>query len=158
MEYICIGKIITTHGLKGEMKLRSLFEYKDKVFKVGNLLYFGDGFERHEILSYRHHQDYDMVIVNDIDTIDKAILYKQKKVYITRDLLDEEDILNSDLIGLKVMFENSKIGYVLDVVDYGNNVLLKLSNGKYIPKNNNFISKIDLKNKTIILQNVEGLL
>lgn len=158
MEYIYIGKIITTHGLKGEMKLTSDFSYKDKVFKINNKLYVGENYEEHIIKSYRHHQDYEMVILNDIDDIDKAIKYKQKKVYITRDILDEEDILDSDLIGLKVLFNNKEIGIISDVVDYGNNILIKLSNGKLIPKNNNFISKIDLKNKTIILQNVEGLL
>lgn len=32
MEYVCIGKLVNTHGIKGEVKLLSNFEYKDKAF------------------------------------------------------------------------------------------------------------------------------
>ena len=38
MEKIYIGKITSTHGIKGELKIKSNFEFKDKVFKVGNKL------------------------------------------------------------------------------------------------------------------------
>lgn len=31
MEYVCIGKLVNTHGIKGEVKLLSNFEYKNKV-------------------------------------------------------------------------------------------------------------------------------
>ena len=32
MDYIKIGKIVNTHGIKGEVRLLSKFPYKDKVF------------------------------------------------------------------------------------------------------------------------------
>ena len=49
MEYIYVGRIITTHGLNGEMKIRSNFKYKDQAFKVGNKIYIGLTREEHEI-------------------------------------------------------------------------------------------------------------
>ena len=41
MKYIYIGDIVNTHGLKGEVRLISDFEYKKKVFKKGFKLYIG---------------------------------------------------------------------------------------------------------------------
>ena len=36
MNKIAIGKYVTTHGIKGEIRIKSDFNEKDKVFKVGN--------------------------------------------------------------------------------------------------------------------------
>lgn len=159
MDYINIGKIITTHGLKGEIKITSSFSLKDQVFKKGFFVYLGENYEKHEILNYRKHQNYDMVILDKIDDIDKAISYKMKNVYILRsDLLLENNYLDTDLINLNVIYNNKKIGFVKDIVDAGSgNLLILLDNGKYIPKNNNFIEKVCLEKKEIYLKNVEGL-
>ena len=40
-DYVYIGRITNTHGLKGEVKIRSNFDYKDRVFKEGFTLYIG---------------------------------------------------------------------------------------------------------------------
>ena len=34
MEKVYIGKIVNTHGIKGELRILSDFEFKDKAFKV----------------------------------------------------------------------------------------------------------------------------
>ena len=36
MEYIYIGKIVNTHGIKGEVRIISDFKYKNEVFKIDN--------------------------------------------------------------------------------------------------------------------------
>ena len=36
MDFVYIGELVNTHGLKGEVKIISDFKEKDKVFKVGN--------------------------------------------------------------------------------------------------------------------------
>jgi len=160
MDYINIGKIITTHGLNGEVKITSNFKFKEQVFIKEFILFIGESFEEHKILSYRKHQNYDMVILDKIDTIDKAIKYKQKKVYIKRSDLDlNNNYLDEDLINMDAYYNNEKIGIIKRIVDAGNNnLLIMLDNGKYIPKNDNFIECVDLKNKKVILKNVEGLL
>ena len=35
---VYIGKVVSTHGIKGEIKIISDFEYKDRVFVVGKKL------------------------------------------------------------------------------------------------------------------------
>lgn len=161
MDYVVVGRIITTHGLKGEMKIRSNFKYKDQVFSVGSSLYIGTSKEYHEILSYRIHKDYDMVIVSDIDDIDKAISYKQQLVYVKRSdiKLGINEYLDEDLIGLCAYFNDVKVGIILSITDEGNNnLVMKLDNGKIIPKNSNFILDVNLDQKRINLKNVEGLI
>ena len=39
--YVLIGKIINSFGIKGEVKILSSFEYKDRILKKGNFLYIG---------------------------------------------------------------------------------------------------------------------
>ena len=36
MEDIYLGRVITTHGIKGELRIKSTFPYKEKAFKIGN--------------------------------------------------------------------------------------------------------------------------
>ena len=161
MDYVVVGRIITTHGLKGEMKIRSNFKYKDQAFSIGSSLYIGINKEHHEVLTYRVHKDYDMVIVSDIDDIDKAISYKQELVYVKKSdiKLGVNEYLDEDLIGLVAYYNNVKVGTILSITDEGNNnLVMRLDNGAIIPKNGNFIIDVDLDKKIINLKNVEGLL
>ncbi len=160
MEYIYIGRIITTHGLKGEIKIRSNFQYKDKVFKKDFKFYIGKEKEEHIVLSYRPHKDYDMVILSNIDDIDKAIKYKQELVFINKDDLKlNNEYLNEDLIGLKAIYKSKEIGIVKSITNEGNNnIVIRLDNNKIIPKDDNFIDNIDFNKKEIIFKNLEGLL
>ena len=41
MEYVLIGKIVNTHGIKGELRIKSDFLMKERVFKKGMSYYIG---------------------------------------------------------------------------------------------------------------------
>ena len=60
-DYVCIGKIVNTHGIKGELRILSDFELKNKVFKKGVNLYVGPEKQEFTITGYRHHKMFDMV-------------------------------------------------------------------------------------------------
>ncbi|MBQ1551268.1 MAG: hypothetical protein IIZ67_04110, partial [Bacilli bacterium] len=51
MNKVYIGKIVNTHGIKGELRIRSDFPYKDRVFLIGNNLIIDD--KEYNIKSYR---------------------------------------------------------------------------------------------------------
>ena len=55
MEYLYIGKIVNTHGIRGEIRILSNFKYKDRVFKKDIPIYIGKEKDREVISSYRHH-------------------------------------------------------------------------------------------------------
>lgn len=159
MEYIFLGKIITTHGLKGEIKIKSNFKYKDKVFKNGIFLYLGKNKNKLEIISYRVHQNYDMVIFKEYDDISKVIPLKGISLYFNKDDFIFDEYLDEELINLICIYNNKEIGVITNIIDAGsNNILLVIDNKKYIPKNNNFIDKIDINNNKIYLKNIEGLI
>lgn len=159
MKYIFLGKIITTHGLKGEIKIKSNFKYKDKVFIKGNFLYLGKEHEKVEIISYRTHQNYDMVIFKEYDDISKVIPLKRMSLYFNKEDFIFDDYLDEELINLTCIYNDKEIGVITNIIDAGsNNLLFVINNEKYIPKNNNFIDKIDIKTKKIYLKNIEGLI
>ena len=57
MEYLYLGKIVNTHGIKGEIRILSDFKYKSDVFKIGNNLYIGKNKIQEVINSYRVHKE-----------------------------------------------------------------------------------------------------
>ena len=79
-------------------------------------------------------------------------------LYILRSDIKVDTYLNSDLIGLNVFYKNKNIGKVSGIFDAGHGNLIIDISGVFIPKNENFIEKVDLKNKKMIVKNMEGLL
>ena len=164
MEYIYLGRLTNTHGIKGEVKIKSNFKYKEKVFKKGFYIYIGPNKEKHEIVSYRPHKEYDMVILKDLYDINLVLQYKNSLVFINKEdlSLNNNEYLNEDLIGCDCFYNKELVGTVKDITDQGNNNEVIEINNKdkkiYIPKNEHFIENLDIKNKEIKLKNVEGLI
>lgn len=157
MEYIYIGKLVNTHGLKGELRILSSFTYKKDVFKLGVVLYIGKEKKAFKILSYRKHKIYDMVCLEGIDTIEKAEEYKGKKVYVKRDEIEVDGYFDEDLLGLKVLYGGQEIGYIEDILESKAHKILVIGKNM-IPYVDAFVEKIDLKSKTIFLREMEGLI
>ena len=159
MDLVYVGKIVNTHGIKGELRIRSDFEKKDLVFKVGNKIIIDK--EEHIIRTYRYHKIFDMITIDEYDNINDVLCYVGKNVYVSRDSLklSNEDYLLSDLIGLSVVFNDTVYGIVKD---YSNdlNPLLKIEYDKnyYIPIKGDYIKNVDLINKKIFVENIEGLI
>ena len=153
MNKVIIGKYVNTHGIKGEIRIKSTFKYKEKVFVIGNTIIINDN--EYIINSYRVHKGYDMVTLKDIDDINKIPFSKNTLVYVERDkYLNNNDYLDSDLIGFIVY--NSKIEKeVVDITYLNEKKKLLKTNDGYIPFE--LIKEIDLKNKKILVEEVLGL-
>jgi 16S rRNA processing protein rimM len=159
MEYVCIGKLVNTHGIKGEVKLLSNFEYKNKVFVVGMNFYIGEDKEKVTVNSYRHHKVFDMVTFKEYNYINDVLKFKGKLVYVLKpDLaLDNNSILDRDYIGMNAYYEGVLVGKVKDIID-NNGYKLMLIGTKFVPFNKEFISSVSVTKNELILKNVEGLL
>ena len=156
MNYICIGKFVNTHGLKGEIRILSDFDLKDEIFKVGNYLYIDN--KRYTINSYRKHKNYDMVTFKEINSINDIEIYKGKKVYVNREDYNFEYIM-SDLIGFDIFVNDNNIGSVYEIVKNDLYPILKVS-GKskfMVPYIDKFIQKLDLENNRIYINYIKGL-
>ena len=162
MEYICIGKIVDTHGIKGELRIRSNFDKKDIVFKPGFIYYIGDDKIREEVVTYRHHKEFEMVTFKGYDNINQVLKYIHLNVYVLRDdmKLGKDDYVLDELVNLEVIKDGKSLGIVREIVYNNSNVLLRISAIKdfYIPYNEYFIKRVDLLNKKIEVDNIEGLI
>lgn len=161
-ECIYIGKIVNTHGIKGELRILSNFSKKDKVFKSGMIIFIGEEKIKEEIVSYRCHKEFDMITLKNYSNINEVLKYKGKKVYVTRISLELSinDYLEEDLINLYV-FENGKLlGKVEEIVYNKYNPLLFICGDKnfYLPLKGNFIKKVDIKQKRIEVENAKDLI
>ena len=161
MDYIYIGDIVNTHGIKGELRILSDFKYKDKVFVHDFCLYVGRNKELLTIDTYRTHKEYDMVKFYEVEDINDAIAYKGDKVYINKNDIKIDGYFNEDLIGLDVYGNDILLGQVEKIITNNSQELLVIKNNDnkhLIPYVKEFIKKIDLDKKRIDINLIEGLI
>ncbi len=161
MNYIYIGDIVNTHGIKGEVKIISHFKYKSNVFIKGTSLYIGDSKIKLIINSYRHHKVFDMVTFVGINDINEVLKYKGEAVYIDKNEVKIDGILNEDLIDMNVYGDDSFVGRVTDILNNGVYDILVVENEKsksLIPNISEFVLNIDLNNNRIDINMMEGLI
>ena len=138
---ICIGKVVGTHGIKGEVRIISDFKYKNLIFQKGNHLYIED--DNLTINTYRVHKNYDMVT---FDGINDVLKYKGEKVYINRSEYIFPDFLNEELIGANVYGNGELVGVLTAIRKNVNQELLviKKDDKEYlIPNVEDFVKSIN---------------
>ena len=161
MDKVYIGKIVNTHGIKGEVRILSDFLYKDKAFKVGTNIIIDE--VTYKITSYRKHKQFDMVTLDGFNDINQVLFLMKKKVYKKRDelKLNSSEILDEDLIKYKVFDKNENNG-IIEEIFYAsptNKILrVKFQKEVLIPYNSPMIKKIDTNNKTIEVELIEGMI
>lgn len=162
MKYINIGKIVNTHGIKGELRLLSDFKYKDKVFIKDFPIYIGKDKVKEKIVSYRPHKQFDMICLEGYTNINEVLKYKGLYAFVNQDdlKLDDNSYLNEELLNLDVIVDNKTIGKISSVEKNASQELLVVKNHDkqyLIPYVDYFVEKIDIKNKKIYINNIKGL-
>ena len=154
---IYIGKIVNTHGLKGEIRIISDFKYKSDVFKINNPIYINNN--KYIVKSYRYHKIYDMITLENINSIEEAENLKGLGIYINREDYKFDGYLNEDLIDLDVYDNDKYKGKIIDILKTSVNELLVIDGIKkhMVPNIPEFVKKVDLKNKKIYIEYIRGL-
>ena len=163
MEYIYIGKIVNTHGIKGEVRVLSKFRYKSKVLTKYFKIYIGNDKKEEIINSYRPHKQFDMITIEGITNINDVLKYKGKPVYINKEdlILGRDEYLDEDLIGLNVIMNNKVMGKVekIDRDIHQDKIIVNKDGTTYlVPYVYDIIENINLKDGTITLSYIKGLL
>ncbi len=165
MNYLEAGKIVNTHGLRGEVKLvpwtdsPQTFEEIDYVFikkKTGDV--------RLDIERLKYQKNNLIVKFNQISSIEEAEKLKNQTVYIDRDALGElpEGVYYiADIIGLTAVDESGNaVGTVVDIFNTGANDIYDIKReGKknlLLPVIDDVIT-VDLENERVIVKIPEGL-
>lgn len=83
-EYLELGKIVGTHGVRGEMKLDYWCDTPEFVKKFKTVFLDNEGNRSLDILSARAHKNQVLLTVKGVDTIEKAEVYRNTVLYIRR--------------------------------------------------------------------------
>lgn len=158
MEFNYVGEIVNTHGLKGELRLRSEMEHKDQVFVPGRILYVGKEKEPVTIVRYRKHKDYDMITLEGMEDINDVLPFKGEFVY-----LNHADLQNlhfyEDYIGLEAYVNNRYLGTIKSIQKSKAHDLFEVEGEHHywVPKRPEFIESINFDLHRISFVEMAGL-
>ncbi len=159
MKYVYIGKIVNTHGIKGEVRILSDFLYKEEVFKKGRIFYIGKDKTKEVMRTYRVHKNYDMVTFEGISDINEVLKYKGENIYINREDLQIDGYVTEDLLNLDVVSDRM-IGKVTDVLTnkVGRILVVQGNHKNMIPFVDEFIEEVNINEHYIKIKEIEGLI
>lgn len=160
-----VGKIINTHGIKGNVKI---FPYTDdpERFKDLDYLLIGENFKELRIADMFIQKGFVYVRFEGYEDINKILDFVNSNVYIydkDRVKLPDDRYFISDIVNMEVHdLEGQLLGKVTDVIENLANDLFQVQNpnGKifYLPARKEFIKEIDVDKRVIIIDPIEGLL
>ncbi len=159
MKEIYIGKIVSTHGIKGEIKIISNFEFKDKAFVVGKKLLIDH--KDYIIKSYRKHKQFDMVTLNDYKDINEVLFLMNKSVFIKESELELGNlVLDEELLTYQVLTVDGKCGIIKEIFFASpSNKIMRITLDKeiLIPFNSPMLKEISKERKEVIIELIEGM-
>ncbi len=161
MEKVIIGKIVNTHGIKGELKIENRTDFSDVRFEKGATIFIDD--QTFTVATHRVHKGYDLVSLEGYQDINKVEHLKGQLVYVLKDeeLLEEGEYYIDDLIDCEVYNNDELIGPVIDVYDNTYQSILHVDNNGQkvlIPYVEAFIKEIDIDGKRIDVSLIEGFI
>ncbi|MBS6838174.1 ribosome maturation factor RimM [Monoglobus pectinilyticus] len=121
-----IGKIVNTHGIRGEVKIQPWCDEPELFDELEYLFIEG---EKYNIVRNRFHKTCQIVQLENVNSIDDAERFKNKIVYINRDALElpEGRYYIADIEGLTVKEQNGRIlGVVDEIIKTGSNDVYSL--------------------------------
>lgn len=163
MDKLKIGKIIGTHALKGELKIRSNSDFNDQRFVIGHKLLIGNLQDEFIIKTVRFHKGNFLVSFEGLQNINLVEKYVGLNVYGYKDdiELDDDEYFYGDLIGCIVINDNQEIGIVESLFNNGAHDILtvKTANGKIsIPYVDAFIDEVNIDEKQINVHLIKGFI
>ena len=166
-EYLEIGQIVNTNGLKGMLKVRPL---TDDLTRFDDLetVYIDMHKELIEfkVQEVRYSKNMVLLKLEGIDDIDEAEKFRNLYIKINREDavdLDENSYFIVDIIGSQVYTEKDELlGKITEVLELKSNdvYVVKNAEGKEIllPAIEDVIKNIDIENKKVIIHLMDGLI
>lgn len=161
-----VGKIVNTHGLRGEVKVVAWTDYPED-FENIEYVYVKNktADEKLHISSIKYQKNNLIIKFSEIKDINKAEKYKNLTLYAEREMLGElpEGVYYiADLIGAEVLDEKGeKLGVIADVFNTGANDIYDVKrDGKkniLIPVIDDVVKEIDIDRKIVRIEMMEGL-
>ena len=162
MEFLECGRIVNTHGVRGELKLDPWCD-GDSFFSMVDVLYL-DGAE-YNILGHRPHKNFVLLRLSGVSDMATADALKGKVASVSRSAvrLPEGTLFLQDLYGFSVYDRRAGrvIGTLSEVLNAPGGTIYEVSDGAreiLIPGVDAFIKSVDREKKQIIVETIEGML
>lgn len=165
-----VGKIVNTHGVKGEIRVISKTDFADERYAPGNEIYLFMPETKEPIPltieSHRVHKNFDLLTFKEYENINEVEKMKGGILKIREDQqteLEENEFYFHEIIGCLVFTtKGEEIGKVAEILTPGANDVwvVKGKGGKdiLIPYIEQIVKKVDIKDKMILIDPMEGLL
>lgn len=168
MDYYRVGKIINTHGIKGEVRVADETDFAKERFAAGATLYLADHDGQADqsltVESARPFKGTWLVKFKGYDNINDVLSFKGRELLVSGD--DLQDLpagryYYHQIIGLiAVTTEGRKLGPITEIMPGANDVwVVKKADGKEIllPVIKQVIKKVDLDKGIVTVEMMEGL-
>lgn len=161
-EYLEAGKIVTTHGIRGEVKIMPYTDTPELLCEFDRLFI---GKDKAEIYIDRARVAKNMVIakIEGIDTVEAAEKYRNKVLFMHRDdlELDEDTYFIQDLIDMEIKDVDSGFVYgkITDVLQNGaNDVYVIKGDREYlVPAIPDVVISTDIDSNIMLIRPLDGL-
>ena len=156
LRFLEAGEIVTTHGVRGEMKILPWADGPDFLLDFNRVRIGGT---EYKVESCRIQKTCNLLKVTGIDTMEAAQALRGKTVEVYREDAPKEMIFVAELMGVEVFADNICIGKIVDVLDYpGNKVYVVRGEHEYmIPAVNAFVLSTDMDAGQMHVRLIEGM-
>lgn len=155
-EFICIGKIHRTHGIKGDVIMDPMTDFPERI-RRGKKVFIGEDHRPLTVARVRQKAPYLLIAFQEIEDETQAAEFRNTYVYVkTSDLpkLPDGEYYFHQLIGLDaVNMAGEHIGTLADILETGANdvyvIRKKDGSEELVPDVPQFIQEIDVANHFI---------
>lgn len=164
-DYLELGEIVSTHGIKGEVRLNPWCDTPDFVKKFKTLYFDKNGEKSVKVLSARPHGNVAILLLEGTDDIDKARALRGAVLYMKRSDagLPKGTWFIQELIGCKVIDDNNgnELGVISDVSETGANDVWHVKTPDkgevLIPAIKSVVLDTDVENGIVKINPLKGL-
>lgn len=168
MNYYNVGKIVNTHGLRGEVKIISTTDFaEDRYKKNQKLVILNEGSLIREVIinTHRKHKNFDVVTFVNHHSINDVEQYKGMTLAVSEEFLtdlEEDEFYYHEIVGLHVYQEDVLIGKVKEILELGSNDVWVVQRvGKkdvLIPYIEDVVLSVNVSNNRVEIANIDGLI
>ncbi len=164
MEKLAIGRIRTSHGLKGYLKIISFSGETEHFFELDEVLLKSRN--RQSSLQVEEVKPFGSSVLlklAGVDSPEDGKKYSGWEIWVDKKFaapLKSGEYYVSDMVGCKVLFDEEVVGTVKSVTDNSADDLLEISTDSglfYVPFRNEFVGEVNITDGTIVLKD-NGLL
>ena len=156
LPFIEAGEIVTTHGVRGEVKLLTWLDSPEDLCGFSRCRIDGRDYE---IQSCRVQKTCNLVKLSGVDTMEAGQALRGKMLELFREDVPEDVIFAAELVDMDVFADDTCIGKITEVLDYpGNAVYVVKGKHEYmIPAVREFILSTDVQANRMTVKLLEGM-